>query len=54
MVWGNDEINLEKLYTQNSLIRKTLKELGPEFRIDNVDGGYFKLIVPNSPVIKKR
>lgn len=52
--WGDDEINLDKLYTQNSLIRKTLKELGEGFRLESVDGGYFKLIVPNGSNLKCR
>lgn len=53
-VWDTNECNIEKLYVQNSLIRKVLKQLGNGFRIESVEGGYFKLVFPYASKMKKR
>lgn len=54
IAWGTDESNIDKLYTQNSIIRKDLRKLGNEFRLENIEGGYFKLVFPNASKMKKR
>jgi len=46
--WGMKETKIDKLYTQNSLIRKVLKELGDGFDIVSVDSGFFKFVYPKS------
>ena len=54
IAWGTDESNIDKLYTQNSIIRKDLRKLGNEFRLENIEGGYFKLVFPNASKMKRR
>ena len=54
IAWGTDESNIDKLYTQNSIIRKDLRKLGNEFRLENIEGGCFKLVFPNASKMKKR
>lgn len=53
IAWGTNETNIDKLYTQNSIIRKDLKRLGSEFRLENIEGGYFKLVFPSASKAKK-
>lgn len=54
IAWGTDETNIDKLYTQNSIIRKDLKKLGSEFCLENIEGGYFKLVFPYASKAKER
>lgn len=53
IAWGTDETNIDKLYTQNSIIRKDLKKLGSGFCLENIEGGYFKLVFPYASKPKK-
>ncbi|WP_237039631.1 hypothetical protein [Phocaeicola faecalis] len=45
-IWGDDEINLDKLYTLNSRLRKILKEIDTEIAINSLKDGYFQLTYP--------
>ena len=42
-IWGDNEINLDKLYTLNSRLRKILKEIDTEIAINSLKDGYFQL-----------
>lgn len=45
-IWGDNEINLDKLYTLNSRLRKILKEIDTEIAINSLKDGYFQLTYP--------
>lgn len=52
-VWGLKETNVDKFYTINSQLRKTLKNLGDGFDVESLGQGYFRLKVPNFSKIER-
>ena len=47
-VWDSNEANMNKLYIQNTKLRKALEKLGKGFDVVNIDRGCFRLLYPYS------
>lgn len=47
-VWDSNEANMNKLYIQNTKLRKALEKLGRGFDVVNIDRGCFRLLYPFS------
>ena len=52
-VWGAKETNVDKFYTINSQLRKTLKNLGDGFDVESLGKGYFRLKIPDFSKLKR-
>lgn len=46
-IWGNDDGNIDKLYTLNSRLRSNLNKLGNGFSLQSCNNGYFQLTIPD-------